>query len=91
MSRLINICFLVNGSTVSSDGSVVVNYAVTVPKDDAAAVDDVVTAIKKSNDTFAGSDVGSVGKSGKSLLFYPRTNFINSSTMFDVFTTTNEF
>ncbi|KAI0218876.1 hypothetical protein LSAT2_029447 [Lamellibrachia satsuma] len=38
-----------------SDGSVVVNYAVTVPKDNASVVDDVVTAIKESNGTFAGS------------------------------------
>ena len=68
-----------------------VNYAVTVPKADASVVDDVVTAIKESNGTFAGSEVGSVGKSGKSLLFYPRTNLINSSTMFDVFRTTNKF
>ncbi|KAI0228348.1 hypothetical protein LSAT2_021172 [Lamellibrachia satsuma] len=46
-----------------SEGSVVVNYVVTVPKADASVVDDVVTAIKESNDTFAGSEVGSVGKS----------------------------
>ena len=42
-----------------------VNYALTVPKDDASVVNDVVTAIKESNGTFAGSEVGSVEKSGK--------------------------
>ena len=58
----------------ASAGSVVVNYVVTVPKDDASVVDDVVTAIEECNGTFAGSRVGAVGKSGKITLFYHNTN-----------------
>lgn len=52
-----------------------VNYNVNVPKSDASVIDDVVKAIEESNDTFAGSRVGSVGKSGKSHLFLSKYVF----------------
>ena len=52
-----------------------VNYNVKVPKSDASLMDDVVTAIRKSNGTFAESRVGSVGKSGKSHLFLSKYVF----------------
>ena len=50
---------------VDSAGSVVVDYMLQMAKNSTQLVDSVVKAIKESDETFAGSQVGSVTQSGE--------------------------